>query len=92
MIDQLYNFAVAHPFLFLTIWTAIWNGFYFVFSAYVGSLRAPTAQSTQNYCSYFAVMNAIAGNLHRMNPPQVENSPNWQAAVQKYIAANGGAK
>ena len=86
MIDSLYNTMTAHPVLFLGCWTL----FQWVFSAYASSLRAPTVTSSQSYLSWFAIVNAVAGNLKRINPPQVENSPNFVAAVEKHIASNGG--
>jgi hypothetical protein len=82
--DTIYNFFVAHPVLAVGLWT----GFLWVFCAFAGSLRAPTAASPQWYLSLFAVVNAVAGNLSRMSPPKVEDSPNFQAAVKKL---NGGS-
>ena|SRR5271155_450265 len=79
--DTLYNAFLGHPALFLTIWTGAFTLFQWVFSAYASSLRAPTAQSSQNYVSWFAIVNSVAGNLARINPPKVENSPNFEAAV-----------
>jgi hypothetical protein len=79
--DTLYNAFVAHPALFLSIWTGAFTLFQWVFSAYASSLRAPTSTSTQNYVSWFAIVNTVAGNLARINPPKVENSPNFEAAV-----------
>jgi len=86
--DNLYNFIVAHLGLFLFLWTSVWQLFNWVFTAYASSLRAPTAQSTQNYVSWFAIVNSVAGNLSRVSPPKVENSPNFESAVIKRI--NGG--
>jgi hypothetical protein len=53
---------------------------YIVFNAFVGSLKAPTSQSSQMYISVFAVLNALAVNFGRMFP-KVESSPNFQPAV-----------
>jgi len=60
---------------------------YIIYCLYVGSLRSPTAQSSQAYVSFFAVVNGIAANLGRMFP-KVESSPNFQAAVnlQQHLA------
>lgn len=57
-----------------------------VIAAMCSSLRAPTAQSSQAYVTLFAVANLIGANLARILPPKVEDSPNFQAALQKAIA------
>ena len=76
----IYNFIVAHPLVSL--------GIYVAFNAFVGSLRAPTAQSAQWYVSLFAILNALAANFRRMFP-KVETSPNFIPAVLKQ--QNGAA-
>lgn len=58
-----------------------------VIAAACGSLRAPTEQSSQAYVTLFAVSNLIAANIGRILPPKVEDSPNFQAAVQKAVDA-----
>jgi hypothetical protein len=60
---------------------------YVVYCLFVGSLRAPTKDSSQAYVSFFAVVNGLAANLGRMFP-SVEKSPNFQDAVKKL---NGGS-
>jgi hypothetical protein len=60
---------------------------YIVYCLFAGSLRAPTAQSSQVYVSFFAVVNGLAANLGRMFP-SVEKSPNFEPAVIKRM--NGG--
>ena len=35
------------------------------------------------YQYWFKVANTIIGNINRAHATAVENSPNWQAAVQK---------
>lgn len=68
----IYNFAASHPWVIFTI--------YLMYAAFVGSLRAPTAQSGQAYISLFAVLNALSMQFGRMFP-KVENSPNFEPAV-----------
>ena len=57
-----------------------------IIAAACSSLRAPTAQSSQGYVTLFAIANLIGANLSRILPPKVEDSPNFQAALQKAIA------
>ena len=59
---------------------------YWLIAAACSSLRAPTAQSSQGYVTLFAVCNLIGANIGRILPPRVEDSPNFQAALQKAIA------
>ena len=86
MIDALYNAMVAHPALFLAIWT----GSQYLFGVFAQSLRTPTANSSQGYVSCFMIVNAIAANWIRASIPKVENSPNFRDAVEK-IQTNGVA-
>jgi hypothetical protein len=74
----------------MTVLTDIWNYIgshgwtvlliYVIYNAFVGSLKAPTATSSQAYISFFAIANALAVNFGRMFP-KVESSPNFQPAV-----------
>jgi hypothetical protein len=75
--NTVYNFAVAHPIIFQAIYTTMLG----MWSAYVSSLRAPTAQSSQAYVSFFAIANYLAFNFSRAKTPKVEDSPNFQAAL-----------
>lgn len=59
---------------------------YYLWNVYVGSLLAPTKESSQAYRSWFKVTNATAGNWFRATP-KVEESPNFVDAVKKL---NGG--
>ena len=68
----IYEFAAAHPWVIFTV--------YLMYAAFVGSLKAPTAQSGQAYISLFAVLNALSMQFGRMFP-KVESSPNFQPAV-----------
>lgn len=79
------NFIVNNLALCLSIWTGFTTLLNWIFSAYASSLRAPTAQSSQSYVSWFAIVNRVAGNLARIDPPKVEDSPNFEAAVEAYL-------
>jgi hypothetical protein len=67
-----YAWILAHPW-----WCFLFYGMY---SAFVGSLKAPSTQSSQAYLSLFAVLNFLNLQFGRMNP-KVENSPNFEPAV-----------
>lgn len=56
----------------------------------VAALEAPTKDSSMWYKNFFKVSNAIVFQWERMNP-QIEKSPNWQAAVEK-VVQNGKDK
>lgn len=65
---------------------------YIVFANGVSSLDAPTVASSSFYRWSFKFLNGIASNLARTKTPVIEDSPNFQAAVEKYIEteiANG---
>lgn len=81
MIEALHTFYVRHPVQAFAIWT----GFLYFFGVFAQSLRAPTAQSTQLYVSFFQICNAAASNLHRASIPKVESSPNFEAAAELYL-------
>lgn len=82
--DAIYNFMVVHPLLTLALAGA--------YIAFVGSLDAPTSNSSQAYKSLFAVLNFFSLQFKRMSP-KVESSPNFPAAVEKHNdAVNGGGK
>lgn len=71
-LTAIYNFINQHAITVLIL--------YICFNAFVGSLKAPTANSSQVYVSFFAICNALAANFGRMFP-KVENSPNFEGAV-----------
>lgn len=81
--NDFFTLLKEHPIFVLSCWTFIQTVAQWIFSAYASSLRAPTAQSSQNYLSWFTIVNTVAGNWNRRNPPRVEDSPNFQAAVDK---------
>ena len=72
VLSSIWNYIGSHG------WTVLLS--YVIYNAFVGSLKAPTATSSQAYISVFAILNAIAANFGRISP-KVENSPNFQPAV-----------
>lgn len=71
-----WSFLVEHQ----TIATLV--GYYIV-SAFVGSLPAPRANSTQLYLFFYKFANTLGGNLTRAFATRVEGSPNFQDAVNQ---------
>ena len=86
-----YNFSMAHPAQFLAIWTALTGFAQYFFGVFAQSLRTPTALSSQAYVSFFQLVNAAAANWHRAAIPQVENSPNFEKAVELYLQNKANA-
>lgn len=71
--------------LAVSISTFVTGGLQYLASVLVGALEAPTAQSTPKYRYWFKVANTIVGNLKRANPPKIEDSPNFEAALNAAI-------
>jgi hypothetical protein len=89
-LNELFNFFSQHPFIATAISTWITN---VGASAFVSSLPSPTKDSTQLYIFCFKFANRIiAGNFARANGSAVENSPNFQAAVDKLNTQKGTDK
>lgn len=77
--NQLIQLFHQHEVLATTIGLALWN-------AYVGSLDAPTKESGPGYVFLFRFSNALAMNFHRAAGTSIENSPNFVAAAENYMA------
>ena len=67
------NFIHAHPFVLVGSW--------WVFSAAVGAMPAPSAGSSAFYEWAYKFLNTIAANIARAYSTKVENSPNFLPAV-----------
>ena len=81
MIEYLTTFFSRHPFMAASITTWISN---YGITAFVSSLPSPTAHSTAFYQFWFKFANAVlAGNTSRARSSAIENSPNFQDAVNK---------
>jgi len=72
--SQVWAFIVAHQVLCTIIVGVVW-------SSLISSLDAPTATSSPSYRFWFKFLNALAANFARAKSTAVENSPNFQAAV-----------
>jgi hypothetical protein len=61
---------------------------YFGFIALVGGMPAPSATSSTGYKWAFSSLNLFAANFARAAGPKIENSPNFQAAlnIQQSVA------
>lgn len=81
--QAIHDWAAQYPVLFATIcsgFTALAGA---VWSAFVSSLPAPTATSTAKYQFWFKFFNTLAANFARAKSTAVENSPNFQEAINK---------
>lgn len=80
------NFFYQHPFVLPVVMM--------VYSAAIGALPAPTAQSKPFYRWFFSFSNTLAANFVRAFGPKVENSPNFLAAVNIHNQqkTNGGSQ
>jgi hypothetical protein len=78
----------THPYLASAIATWLFNN---IVSALVSNLPAPTKDSSVRYVYWFKVTNSIIGNVRRAQSTTIEESPNWQAAVDAHVEklANG---
>jgi hypothetical protein len=65
---------------------------YFGFIALVGGMPAPTARSSLLYRWAFSSLNLFAANFARASGPKIENSPNFQAALNIQQNAAGQAQ
>jgi hypothetical protein len=76
------NLFFSHQVLGTMVLAAVWN-------AYVGSLSAPTKDSSPYYVFLFKFSNALAFNFARAKSTSIENSPNFEDAVKRYVAQQG---
>jgi hypothetical protein len=73
-LNQIISFVTAHQVLSTFIVTSVWSSF-------ISALPAPQVTSSQLYNFFFKFANFLAFNLSRASSTHVENSPNFQAAV-----------
>lgn len=81
----IWDFLMAHP------TSSALVGYYIAIS-FVGSLPAPTVNSSMFYQFVFKFVNTLAGNLARAYSTKVEGSPNFVAAVNIQNAKVGEEK
>jgi hypothetical protein len=70
----MYSFFMAHQVICTIIAGVVW-------SSVISSLPAPGATSSPLYMFIFKLMNALAANFARAYSTKVEQSPNFQDAV-----------
>lgn len=75
----------AHPYISTLV-------SYWVLSAFIGALPAPTATSNSLYKFVFTFTNGLGGNILRALSTRVEGSPNFQSAVNIQNAKTGTDK
>ena len=80
--DQAVQFVHGHPYLVSVAGTWIFNN---IITVMISSLAAPTKESSASYVYWFKVLNSITGNLKRAQSTALENSPNWQDAVNAHL-------
>jgi hypothetical protein len=61
-----------------------------VATALISSLPAPTKDSSAKYVYWFKVGNTICGNFKRAQSTAIEQSPNWQAAMDAHLQSISG--
>lgn len=81
-IQQGIQFLISHPYIAAIVGTWVFNN---IVTVMVSSLPAPTANSTPRYVYWFKVTNSITGNLKRAQSTAIEQSPNWEAAVNAHM-------
>jgi hypothetical protein len=74
MIDTAIDFIKAHQVFSTFVVTSVW-------SAFISALPAPQTNSGMPYQFFFKFANYLAANISRANSTKVENSPNFQSAV-----------
>lgn len=76
------TFINGHPYITASVLTWLFNN---IVTVLISSLPAPTKTSSAQYVYWFKVANTIIGNLKRAQSTALENSPNWQAAVDAHL-------
>jgi hypothetical protein len=82
-VQTLIQLFQQHPYSASIAATWLFNN---VITALVGSLPAPTKDSSAKYVYWFKVSNTVIGNLRRAASTSLENSPNWKDAVAAHVA------
>ena len=77
------NWITHHWALAAVVGTWIFNN---IITVLVSNLPAPTKESTVKYVYWFKVSNSFIGNFRRAASTAIEQSPNWQAAVEAHVA------
>lgn len=75
----LISFVTAHPIQATLFGKALWDSF-------VGAFPAPGKDSSPFYRFCFTFLNLAAFNFQRARSTSIEDSPNFQDAVKRYLA------
>lgn len=81
ILTAIWNFPFNHPIAFAAICTGTGQVAQWTWNSFIGALPAPTATSSPKYKFWFKFLNLFAANLERAKGPKVEESPNFQDAV-----------
>jgi hypothetical protein len=73
-LNTIIDFIKAHQVLVTVIVGYTWSSF-------ISALPSPQATSSSTYTFFFKFLNVLAANIARAQNSNVENSPNFQAAV-----------
>ena len=79
---QAIQYLLKHPWILSILGTWVFNN---VITVLVSSLPAPTKDASAKYVYWFKVLNTVIGNVKRAQIPRIEDSPNWQAAVDAHV-------
>ena len=82
MLKQLVQLFNSHPYIVSAVGTWLFNN---VVTVMVSSLPAPTKDSSIRYVYWFKVLNSVTGNLKRAQSTRLEDSPNWNDAVNAHV-------
>jgi hypothetical protein len=82
--NSLWSFIVAHQVLVTLVVGYTW-------SAFISALPAPQINSSPFYVFIFRFFNVLAANISRAQSTRVEQSPNFQAALNKQTDLAGVA-
>ncbi len=83
----IHHFMAQNPVEVLFIWTFVLGAM----STYAQTLDSPTKDSSQSYKQWFAFVQYSVGQFKRANA-KLEDSPNFQDAVKKYLEQQAAAK
>ena len=85
MLTQLFQFFMKHPGEALSLASGATFIVKFFLTGIISNLPAPTKDSTPEYVYSFKTLNWFMGNWGRAKSTHIENSPNWQAAVEAHV-------
>lgn len=85
--NDLIDYIKQHPLvvwgMFVSTCTWIFNN---LATRVISALPAPGKNATEKYIFWFKFFNRLVGNSARAENTAIEQSPNWQDAINKHIA------